>query len=435
MTLSAPRSLLGQFIVLLMGVALVAAITVLWTASTLLHQTADHYQRELLKRQAAAIAAMIGTHPAPIRPVGLTNGMAFTYLGSDHRILAAGGPARPAMTAAASLDGSSHFFRRGAVQGYALPAGGGWIIVSQDDGDPQVVSDDIVRTFLIRFVLICFPIAALVPLVGAVIARRLTVKMRAVSSIAEAIGPGSFDRRLPMGVLPTEVEPLARATNSALDRLVKALNVQTAFAADVAHELRTPLAVVRLRADGIEDPAFRARLISAVDRMARVIGQLLALADLERPIDGESVVDLAAVAASVLADRAPALLSGGRSIALECSSDMVKVTGYREAITLALENLVDNAARHTRVGTSIIVRVGPGAQLIVQDDGDPISDRHFDRLKERLWRGDRSRVEGSGIGLSIVERIAHAHQGSLTVIRGHKGRGLEFILSLQALER
>eukprot|EP01037_Dinobryon_pediforme_P025121 gene25121-27146_t len=148
--------------------------------------------------------------------------MAVATFGSDRRLGSSSGPPRPAILAAARLDGDRHFFRRGAVEGYSLPIRGGWIVVSQDDTDPEVVTDDIVRTFLKRFALLILPIAALVPLIGVLLARRLTLRMRAVSAIAATIGPRSFDTRLPLGLLPREAEPLAVATNAALDRLVEA---------------------------------------------------------------------------------------------------------------------------------------------------------------------------------------------------------------------
>jgi signal transduction histidine kinase len=232
--------------------------------------------------------------------------------------------------------------------------------------------------------------------------------------------------------LPSEVEPLAAATNEALDRLAEGFRTQTAFPADIAHELRTPLAVIRLRADAVTDAAARAALLASVDRAARVIAQLLALADLERPTEdhGESL-DLAALAEAVVAQRAPGIIAGGRSIALEdLSTGSVIQQGYPAAITLALENLVDNVVRHTRTGTTIIMRVNSDGSVSVLDDGEGIPGEHLARLKVRFWRADGSRSEGSGIGLSIVDRVARAHHGVLDISRRVGSRGLEFRIIL-----
>ncbi|WEK00934.1 MAG: ATP-binding protein [Candidatus Sphingomonas phytovorans] len=434
MRLAIPRSLLGQFVALHVAVALAAAITLLWSASALLHQTADHFQRNLLRRQAVLSAASAGPDTRNAQPVVLTNGMAVSTIGADRRVERSYGPPRPEILAVAPLDRTAHFFRSGVVEGYSVPVGSGWIVVSQDDADPAVVTDDIVRSFLPRFALICLPIAALVPLIGALIARRMTLRMRAVSAIAATIGPRSLNTRLPSGLLPVEAEPLAEATNAALDRLAAAIHVQAAFAADVAHELRTPLAVVRLRADAVANPELRTAMMSAVDRAARVIAQLLALAEIERPVeDGGTSVDLHALAEGVVSDRAPGIIASGRSIALERADTPARVRGYSEALTLALENLIDNAARHTPPGTAIVVSSGPGALIAVGDNGDPIPEAHFVRLKDRLWRGAGANIEGSGIGLSIVERVAHAHHGALTVHRGSGQRGLVFLMALDDL--
>ncbi|MEG3175571.1 ATP-binding protein [Sphingomonas sp. RB3P16] len=430
----AARSLLAQFVVLHIAVAIAAALILLWSATTLLHQTADHFQHDLLRRQAHSVAGAQTRGETAILPVLLTDGMAVATISRSRRIEQVSGPERQEILAAAPLDRAAHFFRRGAIEGYSVPTTSGWIVVSQDDTDPEVVTDDIVRTFLKRFALVSLPIAALVPLIGVLLTRRLTVRMRQVSAIAATIGPRSSTTRLPLGVLPLEAEPLARATNAALDRLADALHVQAAFAADVAHELRTPLALIRLRADGIEDAAVRQDMTRAVDRAARVIAQLLALAELEQPLAVDALpIDLATLAETVVADRAPAIFAGGRSIALEADSDTRLVPGYREAILLALENLVDNAAKYTPRGTAIVVRLGPGAQLAVIDDGHGVPAAQLDRLKDRRWRGDATGVEGSGIGLSIVDRIARAHGGVLTVARGPGGRGLAFHMTLSDL--
>lgn len=425
MKIGAPRSLLGQFVALHIVIAIAAATILLWSATALLHQTADHFQRNLLRRQAAVSAESLTSAAQASEPIVLSNGMAVGVIGSDRRVLKSYGPARPEILAAAPLDRAARFFRIRAIEGLSVPHGSGWIVVSQDDADPAVVTDDIVRSFLLRFALISLPIAALVPLVGASLARRLTLRMRAVSQVAARIGPQSLDTRLPRGLLPLEAEPLAEATNAALDRLAAAIHVQTAFAADVAHELRTPLAVVRLRADAVADPDIRQALMAAVDRAGRVIAQLLALAELERPIEaGGTMVDLHALAERVVADRAPAILASGRTIALERNDEPAGAFGYPEALVLALENLIDNAKRHTPPGTAIEVRSGPGSRLTVSDDASAISESDFARFKNRLWRGAGSKVEGSGIGLSIVERVARAHGGRLIMGQGPDGKGI-----------
>lgn len=440
MRLRLPRSLLGQFVALHVVTALVATIALSLGVAALLHSTADHYQRRLLRQQAAIVAGALPSITLP--GDALTDGMAVAIIDRARTVLMAKGPARPRIVAAVPTDRDAHFFRRGVIEAYSVPISGErWIVASQDGAAPEVITDDIVSAFLKRFALLVLPIAALVPLIGALLTRRLTRRMQAVSATASAIGPSTLDTRLPRGTLPSEVEPLAAATNEALDRLEDGFRTQAAFAADIAHELRTPLAVIRLRADAVDDPATKTALLASVDRAARVVTQLLALADLERPVeDAGEPLDLAALAETVVAGRVPGILADGRTIALEdegaaTPSAGADTIGYPGAILLALENLVDNAVRHTPRGTAITVRVGPGARVSVVDDGDGVAAAQLASLKHRFWRGDGSRSEGSGIGLSIVDRVARAHHGVLDVTPGPDGKGLCFEMVLGSIRQ
>ena len=436
MRIAPPRSLLGQFIALHVIIGLIAAILLPLGVSVLLHHTADHYQRKLLRRQASEVARALdagGGTLSTFRDDGLNDGMALAVIGADRRILMERGPTRPGLVAAVPLGSQPHFYRQGPVEALVRRVGARWIIVSQDSAAPEVVTDDIVQSFLNRFALLLIPIAALVPLVGALLSLRLTRRMKAVSAIAAGVGPRSLDIRLPRGTLPLEVEPLAASTNEALDRLEAGFRKQAAFAADIAHELRTPLALLRLRADAVGDDDVRAGLLAAVDRAARVVTQMLALADLERPIDASGeTVDLRHIAEMVVADRAPAIIANGRTIALEDEGIAAVVFGYPAPIMLALENLIDNAARHTPPGTAIVVGVGPEARLSVSDDGPGVPADQISQIRRRFWRASGAQTEGMGVGLSIVERVAEAHGGVLSISAGAAGRGLRFVLDFRS---
>lgn len=430
-----PRSLFGNLMAIHIVMAAIAAITLPFGVAILLHRTAERYQRDLLRGQAQSVAAALGPKRGGASVAGadmIGNGLSVAVVDVGGRVETIRGPARPAIVDGAPLAGQARFFRRGEIQAISWPTRGRWVLVSQDAAAPEAVTDDIVRTFLRQFAFLLLPIAALLPLVGAFFLRRITRRLQAVSAIATGIGPRDFDRRLPRDVLPIEVEPLAVATNDALDRLEKGYRIQAAFAADIAHELRTPLAIVRLRADTVGDEEQRLALLSGIDRASRVVTQMLGLADLERRVEdcGETV-DLLAIAEGVVASRAPAIIGGGRSIALDDLGHGTML-GFPGPLMLALENLIDNAARHTPPGTHILVTVGPGPQCAVSDDGDGVPPEALDRLKDRFFRHQGGRQEGHGIGLSIVQRVAEAHHGTLDLSPGPGGRGIAFAMMMRA---
>ncbi|MCU6452457.1 hypothetical protein LPN01_00010 [Sphingomonas sp. A2-49] len=432
MRLRAPRSLAGQFALLHVGVALVAAVVLAFGTGALLHHAARHYQREVLRRQARGVAVAMRTRPAA-EALGevdiLAGGLTLSVVDRRRRVEAQRGPQRPEILATIPLVRVGRLYRRGPLAAVSLPVGDRWIVVAQDDAAPEVVTDDIVRAFLKRFALLLLPVAMLAPLAGAWLTRRLTRRMSRASGIAAAIGPDTLDRRLPRGTLPMEVEPLAVATNAALDRLEQAFARQAAFAADVAHELRTPLAVIRVRADTVGDAALRDTLVAQVDRAARVIGQLMELAGLERPFaDAGEAVDLSALARGVVAQRAPAILEGGRTIMLD-DRHPHSIAAHPGALLLALDNLVDNAMRHTPPGTTIVVTAGPGPRIAVCDDGPVVPAAQFEHMATRFWRRPDTIVEGSGLGLSIVTRVVEAHHGRLDVAPGPGGRGVQVVMT------
>ncbi|WP_341209182.1 ATP-binding protein [uncultured Sphingomonas sp.] len=426
-----PRSLFGQLALLHIAIALAAAVTLPLAVGALLHRVARHYQHEVLHQQAQRVADRLradrGDAARAMAGVDLlAGGLSLAIVDAGRQVIAARGAT---VMPAVPLARQPVLVRRGRIAVLSRPAGARWIVVAQDSTAPEVVTDDIVTTFLKRFVLLLLPFVMLGPLMAAWLTRGIRRRMRAAAQTAAAIGPATLDRRLPRGTLPAEIEPLAVATNAALDRLEQAFAAQAAFAADVAHELRTPLATIRLRADAVTDPAARAALLQQVDRAARVIAQLLSLADLERPVqDDGAAVDLGALAEEVVAERAPAVLASGRTIALRVDGAVV-IPGQPAAIVLALENLIDNAVRHTPEGSRITVVAGPGGRLCVCDDGAPIPPERLVKMRERFWKGE-ARSGGSGLGLSIVARIAAAHGGGLTLAPGEEGRGLRACLAL-----
>ncbi len=215
--------------------------------------------------------------------------------------------------------------------------------------------------------------------------------------------------------LPTEVRPFTVAVNTLLGRLEQSALHQEAFAADVAHELRTPLAAMVLELDGMTDPA-AARLKGDVAAMRRLIDQLMLLAQMdaqEAAATATDDVDLADVASDVVARCAPAVIAQGRTIELVNDGQRLVIRGRREAIAAALRNLIANAVRVTPNGGTVHVVLDGTPAIRVIDGGPGLSLDQLTQLIQRNRRADYASPDGAGLGLAIVDRIMQVHRGAI----------------------
>jgi signal transduction histidine kinase len=192
--------------------------------------------------------------------------------------------------------------------------------------------------------------------------------------------------------------------------------LQREFTADAAHELRTPLSILRTRVETLDDPGVAKELRQDIEAMSRVVSQLLDIAELEAfAIDPKEVADLQAAAAEVAGFVAPLALEQGREIALSGAAAPVFVKGNAEMIKRAIRNLAENAIRHTPKDTVVEFVVEENGKVTVQDRGPGISDEERELIFRRFWRRDRNSQGSSGLGLSIVQRIAELHGATIAV--------------------
>ena len=243
---------------------------------------------------------------------------------------------------------------------------------------------------------------------------------------------------LPSEGLPAEMQPLMAELNALLARIALMVESERRFTADAAHELRTPIAAIRAQvqvAMGAGTNSDQRGLalqttLAGCDRAARLVDQLLTLARLEVEGGGQQMashVDLAAVAQGVAADLAPLALARGQELELEADAACL-VHVHEGLLSILLRNLLDNALRYAPDGARIQVkvqRVAGHVHLVVQDSGNGMSQADMDRLGERFFRVLGHLQPGSGLGWSIVRRIAAVTGARLTVRRSDTLGGLQ----------
>ena len=212
----------------------------------------------------------------------------------------------------------------------------------------------------------------------------------------------------------SEVQPLVQALNHLFSQVQEHIESERRFTADAAHELRTPIAAIRMQAQvvqGASDKIEREQALQAVlqgcDRATHLVAQLLDLARLDAQTSGETLVstDVIEPTRQLLAELIPeALEHGGRIDLLGPDRLMLRTDPVRLAVVL--RNLVDNALRYGGADTQVQVRwQSEPCMLEVQDAGPGMSQEQMQRLGDRFFRADSSR-EGSGLGWSIIRRIA-----------------------------
>ncbi len=303
--------------------------------------------------------------------------------------------------------------------------------VGQDMTSPFVLLDDIPGATFAPIVVLLAGGAMVLLLANLGLTRLLLRPLNRAAAEAGAIGPAN-SRRIDSAGMPAEVLPLIRAVNGALDRLDQALERQRRFSEDVAHELRTPLAILTTELDLLPDSKAALRLRRDVDRLAEIVDQLLEHAE-SPPPSPDRAVELGQLCEEVVERLGVAARRAGRSLALEAAPGAIWVRGDEDELRRALRNLVDNALDHSPAGSTVLVRTARPATLEVADRGPGVPAAQRERIFERFWRADRSQRPGVGIGLSLVSEIAARHGGTITV-RDNPGGGAVFAIALPPLQ-
>lgn len=231
------------------------------------------------------------------------------------------------------------------------------------------------------------------------------------------MGPEAPGLRIDQRGLPEEVAQLASVTNDLVARLEQSLSQHRAFIANVAHELLTPLATFRLQLDALDSSSSKAQLELSVTRLSHVISQLRDLAELEMVGETSESFDLNAAAIATIENAAGAIYDACHTVELHASPAPVWASGRRLLIELAIRNLIDNAVRHTPLGTHIRIEVLPEGGIVIDDNGPRLDAEFYEKVRRRFWSTDQSRGRGVsfGLGLSIVDRICQVHGGKFWI--------------------
>lgn len=273
------------------------------------------------------------------------------------------------------------------------------------------------------------PLGILLPLLITLIYFSVRRGLKPLDDLATDVATRSSENLAP--IIPQtpllETQPLVRSLNQLLGRLDTTLENERRFTADAAHELRTPLAALKIHAQvamATRDPEQNrqalGKVIAGADRATRLVEQLLRLARLDPllRLEDPQPIDLVALAHAACEDAAPAAAGRSQRLAVDCPTDPLIVSGDRDLLAAALRNLVDNALRYTPEGGTVTIRASQEhgeTCLAVIDDGPGVPPDELSRLVERFYRGSDNVAEGSGLGLAIVRRIAELHGARLEV--------------------
>ncbi len=275
----------------------------------------------------------------------------------------------------------------------------------------------------------------LLPIAILLIGGTLLTLRRALRPVAEAaawaraIEPGQNVSPLDQADAPAEIFDLTDAVQRSFARLDAELNAEQRRAAEAAHALRTPVAVLVARLDELPDDSAFAAVKTDVRALSRMVTQFLSSAGADRlEVSDDQRAELNAVARKTVTDLVPFADVQGAEVDLYPADGPLVVRGSADAIGLALTNLIENAIIHA--GGRIEVQVGPGRTISVRDHGPGLPES-ADGLFEPFHRGKGAARGGAGLGLAIVSRIQRAHGG--TVETGPApGQGVVFRLGYTA---
>ena len=231
--------------------------------------------------------------------------------------------------------------------------------------------------------------------------------LRMLSAELSQTVPGSRPIHLSGRALPGEIVPLVAAVDDAFGRLHAAYEAQRRFAANAAHELRTPLAILQSGLERMPKDETTRSLQEDIARMSRIVAQLLELARIESGLATISgSVELAKLVTEVAAAVGSLAYERNVSVSLQSQVPVINVRGTMGLVGAIVRNLLENAILYTRPGTEVSLSLSASGLLAIDDRGPGIATQERNRIFDRFWRGSQTGANGSGLGLAIVKEVA-----------------------------
>ncbi|HEX7877728.1 MAG TPA: ATP-binding protein [Sphingobium sp.] len=315
--------------------------------------------------------------------------------------------------------GLDHDHRAGRLIMAAEYAPGKWVVTQTRTGDrPERFGGWLVGQTLILYGIVLLPLLW----VGRRLSRPLGQLTRSAQQFART---GAADPVEERG--PGDVRDLTMAFNAMRSRIFAMLDEKDRMLGAIGHDLRTPLASLRVRAESVEDEGERARMSETIDEMNRMLEDILSLARAGRSTEAPQKVDLSALADAVVED----FVELG-SPAQMADSERAVASVRPQQIRRALRNLIENAIVYGERAHVSVVREDGAIRIVVADDGPGIAQERMDEMTQPFTRmeGSRNReTGGAGLGLALVRAIMAEHGGMLT-LANRSGGGLEASLVL-----
>jgi len=284
------------------------------------------------------------------------------------------------------------------------------------------------------------PLLVTLPLLAILLWLAINNGLRPVVTLTREIGLREPDNLAPLdtGSAPKEIMPLIKRLNHLFARIGTSIENERRFTADAAHELRTPVAAIKAQTQVARSASSEAARVHALDnavigcdRATHLIEQLLTLARLDiATTDGLEHCPLRAMTSEVMAELVPAALDKKVQLELMDGAE-ISINGLPALLRIMLRNLLDNAVRHTPEGTMVHVEIYQNGSpcIAISDNGPGLPPEDLEKLSQRFYRPLGTAADGSGLGLSIVRRIAEIHGAKLEFTPTRNAPGLRIAVS------